>query len=235
MSVTLELAEYSLRARPAAGSIADARRAFEGAVRRAVPTSAAADAALAVAVAHGSPPQATLLGRPERLAVTWAAFVNGAAGEDAVVAAAMAMAEWSGQQLDAALAAVAVGSHSGRAVAAALAAAPGRRAWAADGVAALLGAAVAAGRLVGLDAQRQAMAIGIAATQVAGLARAAEHPGGRALLMARAAFDGVEAALLARAGFTAPTNGLEGRRGLAELTAPGADLSGLVRGIEQWN
>jgi len=45
----------------------------------------------------------------------------------------------------------------------------------------------------------------------------------------------VEAALLARDGYTAPTTGIEGRRGLAALTAPGAELDAVTAGLgEKW-
>jgi MmgE/PrpD N-terminal domain len=88
--------------------------------------------------------------------------------------------------------------------------------WSGGSVAAVIGAGVAAGLLLGLDGPRLRAAIGICATQAAGL-RAAEGTDAFPLQVGKAAFNGVEAALLARAGFTAPAEPLEGRRGLFAL------------------
>src|SRR5438477_395252 len=76
-------------------------------------------------------------------------------------------------------------------------------------------AAVAAGRLLGLDANQMAMAIGIATSQSSGLERnfgtmtKAFHAG-------HAASGGVLAAQLAAAGFTASPDVVDGRQGFAD-------------------
>ncbi|MCW2894737.1 MAG: MmgE/PrpD family protein [Actinomycetia bacterium] len=88
--------------------------------------------------------------------------------------------------------------------------------WSSGTVAAVIGAGVTAGLLLGLTQSQLRAALGICATQAAGLA-AAEATQAFALQVGKAAFNGVEAALLARAGFTAPDEPLDGRRGLFAL------------------
>ena len=88
--------------------------------------------------------------------------------------------------------------------------------WSAGTVAAVIGTGVTAGRLLGLTEPRLRAALGICATQAAGLASAAGTDA-FALQVGKAAFNGVEAALLAGAGFTGPAEPLDGRRGLFAL------------------
>jgi MmgE/PrpD N-terminal domain len=88
--------------------------------------------------------------------------------------------------------------------------------WSAGTVAAAIGAGVTAGLLLGLTGPRLRAAVGICATQAAGL-RSAQRTDAFPLQVGKAAFNGVEAALLAQAGFTAPAEPLDGRRGLFAL------------------
>jgi MmgE/PrpD N-terminal domain len=88
--------------------------------------------------------------------------------------------------------------------------------WSSGTVAAVIGAGVTAGLLLGLTGPQLRAALGICATQAAGLA-AAEGTPAFALQVGKAAFNGIEAALLARAGCTAPAEPLDGRRGLFAL------------------
>ena len=88
--------------------------------------------------------------------------------------------------------------------------------WAVPVVSATVGAAVAAGLMLGLAEERLRAAIGIAATQATGLASAVGTDAG-AVQAGKAAFNAVEAALLAQAGFTSCDQPLEGRRGLYAL------------------
>jgi 2-methylcitrate dehydratase PrpD len=85
--------------------------------------------------------------------------------------------------------------------------------WSSGSVAGAIGASVTAGLLLGLTPPQLRAALGISATQAAGLAAAAGTPA-LALQAGKAAFNGVEAALLARACLTAPHEPLDGRRGL---------------------
>jgi len=96
--------------------------------------------------------------------------------------------------------------------------------WHITGTAGVFGAAAAIGKLLNLDGHEMIWAIGLAATQAAGLREMfgsmakAFHPG-------RAAQNGYAAALLAQAGFTAGERGLEGPRGFAAVQAAHYDLS----------
>jgi len=96
------------------------------------------------------------------------------------------------------------------------------RGWHLTGTAGHVGAAAAAARVAGLDARRTLAALAIGTTQAAGLQEALGtmvkcfHAG-------KAASDGVEAAILAAEGFQAPTEPLEGRRGLLALTTSSPD------------
>lgn len=206
----------------------------------------AAEAALAAARALGTPPQAGLLGRPERLGLTWAPLVTGIAVhvEDyddthlatvvhpgaPVVPAALAAAEWVGADGAAALDAVVVGVEVAARVGLGLGPGHFDRGWHLTGTAGHVGAAAAAGRLLGLDHAAMVSCLGLAATQAAGLQEALGtmtkpfHPG-------KAAADGVEAALLAAEGFTGPPAALEGRRGLLAVAAPKPDPDAVVAGL----
>ncbi|WP_405106896.1 MmgE/PrpD family protein [Micromonospora sp. NBC_01405] len=223
-----------------------ARRTFVNVVGLAVDASRhdAVEIAVATLGDLGLRGRSSVLGRADTLTAAWAAFVNGMAMhvEDfddthlrtvihpgsPVVPAALAVAELtnaSGRDLlTAVTAGVEVACRVGNALG------PGHfdRGWHLTGTMGHLGAAVAAGRLLGLDATRMRHAVSLAATQAAGTTEQlgtmskSMHPG-------KAAADGVEAALLAAAGFTGPDAPLEGRRGLAALLAPEPDLAEATR------
>jgi hypothetical protein len=88
--------------------------------------------------------------------------------------------------------------------------------WSIPDVSAAIGAGVAAGVMLGLPEDRLRNALGICATQAAGLRAAAGTDAGP-VQAGKAAFNAVEAALLARAGLTGPAEPLDGRRGLFAL------------------
>jgi hypothetical protein len=94
----------------------------------------------------------------------------------------------------------------------------------------ILGAALAAARLYGLDTTRARHALGVAATQTAGLAYNAPHAMG-ALETGKAAADAIEAALIAKHGFTSAPASIDGRRGFAALMAYRFDAASIVDGI----
>ncbi len=101
--------------------------------------------------------------------------------------------------------------------------------WHITGTAGIFGAATAIGKLLGLPVQQMIWAMGLAATQAAGLREMfgsmakSFHPG-------RSAQNGYTAALLARAGFTAGERGIEGPRGFAAVQAAKYDLSKITSG-----
>ena len=102
--------------------------------------------------------------------------------------------------------------------------------WHITGTAGTFGAAIAIGKLIRLSEQQMIWAIGLAATQAAGLREMfgsmakSLHPG-------RAAQNGYGSALLAQAGFTSGIHGLEGPRGFAAVQAAKYDLSKITAGL----
>ena len=102
--------------------------------------------------------------------------------------------------------------------------------WHITSTAGVFGAVSAIGTLVGLSNVQMVWAIGLAATQSAGLREMfgsmakAFHPG-------RSAQNGYTAALLAREGFTAGERSLEGPRGFLAVLAGKYDLSKITSGL----
>jgi 2-methylcitrate dehydratase PrpD len=96
------------------------------------------------------------------------------------------------------------------------------RGWHITGSTGMLGAAAACARLLGLDARRTAMALGIAASQPIGVREQFGsmtkpfHPGG-------AARAGLMSALMAKHGYTASARALEAPRGLAQTFSTRCD------------
>jgi 2-methylcitrate dehydratase PrpD len=145
--------------------------------------------------------------------LTGAAAVAAPAADDPEVAMVVcAAAKALGEDC---AAAVAAGLEGAALVEAGLAGVAGRG-WSVPTVAAAIGAGLAAGVMLGLPEERLRNAIGVCATQAAGLAAAA-GTGAGPVQAGKAAFNAVEAALLARAGFTSSDEPLDGRRGLFAL------------------
>jgi 2-methylcitrate dehydratase PrpD len=115
--------------------------------------------------------------------------------------------------LDGGAGAVVAGSAVAQAVADSLGPEHVSAGWCLETTAGTVGAAAAAARVLGLRDSALRYAIGIAATQTAGLSAVQDTPLG-AVQMGRAAATGVEAALMARNGFTAAEEPLTGRRGM---------------------
>jgi 2-methylcitrate dehydratase PrpD len=193
---------------------------------------------------------ASLLGRSDTTGPTWAPLVHGIAMhvEDfddthlrtvlhpgaPVVAAALTAAELTGADGRALLTAVVAGVEVASKVGNALCPSHFDLGWHVTGTMGHLGAAAAAGHLLGLPPAQLHAALAVAATQAAGhteqlgTTTKSLHPG-------RAAANGLEAALLARSGLTGPAAPVEGPRGLAALMAPVVDLDEAVRGLgEVW-
>ena len=96
--------------------------------------------------------------------------------------------------------------------------------WHITGTSGVFGAATAIGKLLGLSVQQMVWALGLAATQAAGL-REMFGSMGKAFHPGRSAQNGYAAALLAREGFTSGERGIEGPRGFAAVTAAKYDLA----------
>jgi 2-methylcitrate dehydratase PrpD len=237
--VTSTLARFVATHRPRGWSDAvehEAHRTFLNWLGCAVGGSrhAAADAALAAIAMLQPSPQATVLGRRERIDMADAALVNGIASHvfdfddthlatiihpaGPVASAALALAEVTGASgralVDAIVLGIDVACRMGNVVY------PDHydRGWHITGSTGMLGAAASCARLLGLDAAQTAMAIGIAASQPVGLREQFGtmtkpfHPGA-------AARAGLVSALLAKHGFTASPRALEAPRGFAQVVS----------------
>jgi 2-methylcitrate dehydratase PrpD len=100
------------------------------------------------------------------------------------------------------------------------------------GVNGAFGAAAAAGKLLGLDEQRLAWALGIAGSHARGLVEFVhEGPMTKRAHPGRAAQLGLESARLAGGGFTGPTTVLEGRYGYLQAYSPSPRPEQLVSGL----
>lgn len=200
------------------------------------------DCALAAIMPFAGSAQAGVFGRRERMDILNAALINGISSHvldfddtqaeaihpsSPVLPALLALAEWrgfSGAKLaHAFVVGVEVECRVGRSVF------PQHydTGWHITGTAGIFGAAAAAGKLLGLNEQQMTWALGIAATQSAGLREMfgsmckCLHPG-------RAAQNGLHAALLAQQGFTSSECGLEAKRGFGHVLSTRFDASVII-------
>ena len=187
--------------------------------------------------------QATLLGRGERTDILHAALVNGISSHvldfddthpdtlvhpsGPVASAVLALAELrcaSGAEL---VNAFVTGVEVECRIARAVLPAHYDTGWHITATAGVFGAAAASARLLGLDEERTIWALGLAATQAAGLREMfgsmakSLHPG-------RAAQNGLAAALLAEAGFTSAESAIEGKSGFAHVLSTTVDIARCV-------
>jgi 2-methylcitrate dehydratase PrpD len=110
------------------------------------------------------------------------------------------------------------------------------RGFHAPGTTGPFGAAVAVGRLIGLDAARMTNALGIAGSLAGGLLEFARSGDGamvKRLHLGRAAESGVLAASLAADGFTGPSTVLEGEFGFLKVFCREWDMAELTNGLGQ--
>jgi hypothetical protein len=145
------------------------------------------------------------------------------------VCAALAAAEAGGRPAGDLLAGIVSGLEVGVRLGRGLGDRHVERGWDVAGTAGHVAAAVAAARAGGLPPARLLVAMGIGATEAAGLRAAVGSPVG-VLHVAKAAMDGVAAACLARAGLDGPGEPIAGRRGLLALAAAGGDDPSLIAG-----
>jgi len=250
MDITRTLARYLVNARyedlPAAVRH-EAARALLNWLGCAIGSSRheTVERALAAVQPFSGPPQAVVLGRAERLDIMHAALVNGISShvldfDDTharaihpsapVLPALMAYAEWrpiTGRDL---VHAFVLGVEAEERVG--LSVFPEHYAigWHITGTAGVFGAAAAVGRLLGLDERQMCWALGIAATQAAGLREMfgtmckSLHPG-------RAAQNGMLAALLAAKNFTSSEQAIEAPRGFAQVTATRFDPNEITENL----
>jgi 2-methylcitrate dehydratase PrpD len=100
-------------------------------------------------------------------------------------------------------------------------------AWSQTGITCAIGTALAAGKLLGLDAAHLRAAVGIAASQCAGI-RSLHGTMCTALMPAHAGQTGLRAALLAQAGFTGGNTALEGHNGYFDVFGTNPDIPALI-------
>src|SRR5262249_49307 len=190
------------------------------------------------------PPQASLLGRKERIDALNAALLNGMSGHvldfddthlktiihptGPVAACLLAVAEWRPVGGRGFLGAFILGVEAECRIGNAVYPAHYDIGWHITGTAGVFGAAAAAGRLLGLDEGRMTWALGIAGTQSAGFREMfgtmckSFHPG-------RAAQGGLTAALLGEQGFTSSERVLEAPRGFAHVMSAERDSEEITR------
>ncbi|MGZ8266328.1 MAG: MmgE/PrpD family protein [Burkholderiales bacterium] len=201
--------------------------------------------ALGALLPFSGPPQAAILGRSERMDILHAALVNGISShvfdfDDTharavhpsapVMPAILALAEWralSGADL---VHAFVLGVETECRVALSVYPEHYDVGWHITGTAGVFGAAAATGKLLGLTEQQMVWALGIAATQAAGLREMfgsmckSLHPG-------NAARNGLAAALLASRNFTSSERGIEAPRGFAHVASTRFDPSIITDGL----
>jgi 2-methylcitrate dehydratase PrpD len=102
--------------------------------------------------------------------------------------------------------------------------------WHITSTAGVFGAAAAIGKLLGLSLQQMVWAMGLAATQAAGL-REMFGSMAKSFHAGRAARDGYASAILAKSDFTAGEHAIEGPRGFAAVQASRYDLSKVTAGL----
>jgi len=189
-------------------------------------------AALRVAEALAGPPQASIVGRDQRLDVVNAALINALAANaldyddmhvptlihptGAVVGAALALAERTGASGARFVRAVVTGIEVECRLGLLLFPQHYDRGWHISATLGTFGAAAAGCVLLGLDAARTGHALGLAATQSSGL-RAMLPNACKSFNIGKAASAGTLAALLAQAGFDSEPDVLEAKFGLFDV------------------
>lgn len=191
-------------------------------------------------------PQATLIGHARKVDVLHAALLNAIGSHvldfddthletlvhpsGPVLAALLALAQYqpiSGKDfIDAAV----LGIEAECRIALGLGKAHYDAGWHVTGTAGVCGAAVAAGRALGLDVRGMAWALGIAATQAAGL-REMFGSMCKSLHAGRAAQNGLSAALMAQADFTSSEQSLEAPRGMTRVMSSRPDPERILRDL----
>lgn len=250
-AVTRTLARYLVNARPEQlpQAVRDhAVRTFLNWLGCAVGSSRheAVDIAIAAFAPFSGPAQASVLGRSERVDVMNAALINGISSHvfdfddthlktvihpaGPVASAIFALAEFrpvSGAEF---IHALALGVETECRIGNAVYPDHYDVGWHITGTAGVFGAAAAVGKLLGLDEQKMVWALGLASSQPVGLREMfgtmtkSFHPG-------RAAQNGLTAALLAAGGYTSSEQGIEAKRGWANVTSTHQDYSEITEGL----
>ena len=196
------------------------------------------NAAISALAPFSGPPQASVLGRKERMDILHASLMNGISShvfdfDDThlktvihpaapVVPAILALSEQRALSGKAFLNALVLGVEVECRIGNAVYPAHYDRGWHITGTAGVFGSAAASGKLLGLSEQQMVWALGLAATQPVGLREMfgsmtkSFHPG-------RSAQNGLTAAHLAAHNFTSAPAGLEGKSGWANVLSTSQD------------
>ena len=206
--------------------------------------------ALAALSEFSGPREATVLGRGDRLDIMLAALMNGTTSHTfdfddthlktvihpsgPVASAILALAERKPVKGDAFVHAFILGVEAECRIGNAVYPSHYDVGWHITATTGVFGAAAAAGRLLGLNEQQMVWALGIAATQASGVREMfgtmvkPMHPG-------HAAKNGLLAALLAAKNFTSAEQGIEGRRGFANVLATARNYAEITERLgETW-
>ncbi len=204
------------------------------------------DIAVSALEPFSGPPQASILGRLERFDIMNAAFINGVSSHifdyddthlktiihpaGPVASAIMAFSELepvSGRDfLNALILGVEAECRIGNAVY------PNHfdTGWHITGTAGVFGAAVATGKLMGLNEQQMVWALGLAASQPVGL-RESFGSMNKSFNPGRAASNGIFAALLAEKNFTSSNGMIEAKRGWANTISTKQNFREITEGL----
>jgi 2-methylcitrate dehydratase PrpD len=210
----------------------------------------AVETALRVMAPFSGPERATVIGRPERLDAMGASFVNTIAAnlldyDDThletvihptapVAPPLLALAELRGLTGAEVLHAFLLGAEVECRIGASVSPGHYDRGWHITSTTGVFGAAAGCARLLGLDARQCWHALGIAASQSAGLVEnlpsAAKNIG-----MGNAARNGLLAVLMAQAGYTAAPAAIEGPLGWARAMGDVPEVARMTEGLgESW-
>ena len=206
--------------------------------------------ALAALSEFSGPREATVLGRGDRLDIMFAALMNGTTSHTfdfddthlktvihpsgPVASAILALAERKPVKGEDFVHAFILGVEAECRIGNAVYPSHYDVGWHITATTGVFGAAAAAGRLLGLSEQQMVWALGIAATQSSGVREMfgtmvkPMHPG-------NAARNGLLAALLASKNFTSAEQGIEGRRGFANVLATARNYAEITEKLgETW-
>ncbi len=196
----------------------------------------------------GGAQEATVIGYPFKVPSPSAGLANGAVGHamqmddtdwasiahlgTVAIPAALAVAEKRGASGRDLLLAIVLGYEGAIRVGAAMHPSHNRRGFSPNGTIGVFAGAIAAGKILALDAMRMADAIGSAAMQSSGLEEFGFDGSMSSILnTGHAAQAGIISALLAERGFTGSRGILEGRSGFCRAYADECDLSSIVAGL----
>jgi len=210
----------------------------------------ALDAGFRAVAPFSGAPNATVIGRNARLDMPSAAFLNAISAnlldyDDThlatvihpaapVAAPVLALAETTGAGGRDVLAALILGIEVECRVGNAVSPGHYARGWHITSTCGVFGAAAAAARLLGMDAAATADALGIAASQSAGIVENLPSAA-KNVSVGNAARNGILAATLARAGYGAAPLAIEGRLGWARAMGDEPDIQALTGGLgETW-